>query len=87
MAKEKVEAKKRVTYVAFNREYGVQVARPNGTFVKYIEEDAPGRSHSSTFSAIGISDIEMTDEELIVTLKTGIKRHFPKTSLSDYTVE
>lgn len=84
---------KRVTYVEFKRENGVQLLRPNGKFLRYVQEpilDSMGASlvqSDYTFKAIGITDIRIEHTGLVFVIKDTIERHFPFESIQNYTVE
>jgi hypothetical protein len=86
----KQEKSKKVTYVAFNREQGVQVRHPGGKFLRYIRKSEGENINSGTdgdYHIVGITDVFVHDYGLTIVLDGKINRHFPFASIASFTEE
>jgi hypothetical protein len=87
--KEKTE-KTRITHVVFVRENGVQVAHPNGKFLRAVQDSkAKGLNSSldSDYHILGIEQVTASAIGLVFYFKNGIQRHFPWAQISSFTTE
>lgn len=78
--------KKRITYVSFSKEQGIQIVPPNGKFLRSCRE-SPASSHDTDFHVIGIKEVIPNQFGLAFVLKSGLETHVPYAQIASFRVE